>query len=129
LLPRVFVKDRLGVLENIEPVFESGLVQLPDGRLIWDHNKEGTDLKSDEKDMCRLVEDLPAKTVRKANAIKHYCKHRCLTIRERARLQSLPDEHKLAGRSSEKSDQIGNAVPENLARAVARSIMASLKDE
>jgi site-specific DNA-cytosine methylase len=117
VVSRVSVKERLGILENIEPTYESGLLQLSDGTLIW----------SVEKEMCRLVYNLPAKTVRKANAMQHYSMRRCLTIQEYALAQSFPVGYRLAGRLSEKRDQIGNAIPVELARALARSIMASLK--
>jgi site-specific DNA-cytosine methylase len=78
-------------------------------RLIWDHKKDGTELKSDEKEMCRLVGDLSTPPGRKANAMKHYCKLRHLTIRERGQLQSFPDDYKFVGRPTEKSRQIDTA--------------------
>jgi DNA (cytosine-5)-methyltransferase 1 len=123
----VSVRDVLGDLEELQPVFDSGLVELPDGRLVWDHCLNGA---PSEKDACQLVADKPAPTVRKSNGIKHYsCDERMLTIRELALLQDFPLEYKFAGDHKKIRAQIGNAVPINLARAVARSIMASYKGE
>jgi site-specific DNA-cytosine methylase len=124
----VSVEDVLRDLVDVDPVLDSGHVQLPDGTLTWDHNQETTYLKN-EKEMLRLVGNLPAKTILKRKGVKHYSKPRCLTVRERARLQSFPDDYNFAGSLNEKSDQIGNAVPIKLAQAVAKSVMDSYKDE
>lgn len=51
---------------------------------------------------------------------------RPLNIRESARLQSFPDEWNFSGSMSEQYRQIGNAVPVNLATAVAKSIKDTL---
>lgn len=120
----VVVKDVLSYLENVEPVLGSGLVQLADKTCVWNHNRESTALKKPEN-MHRLVADKPANTVRRRNALQHYSLQRCLTIRERADLQSFPRDFKFCGTLVEQSTQIGNAVPINLARAMAKSIMNS----
>ena len=51
---------------------------------------------------------------------------RPLTIRESARIQTFPDEWEFAGAKSAQYSQIGNAVPVNLAKAVAQSASAFL---
>ena len=47
---------------------------------------------------------------------------RPLTVREYARIQTFPDDWEFFGSSSAKYKQIGNAVPVNLARAVASAV-------
>jgi DNA (cytosine-5)-methyltransferase 1 len=117
----VTVKDVLHDLEDVKPVRGSGRVVLPSGKIVLDHNEEGTDLAT----MGLLDENKPAATVRKSNGIQHYALPRGLTVRERARIQSFPDHYVFCGRTTDRNDQIGNAVPLNLARAVASSIMES----
>jgi DNA (cytosine-5)-methyltransferase 1 len=47
---------------------------------------------------------------------------RYFTVRESARLQTFPDSYVFAGSWSEAMRQLGNAVPVELARAVANSV-------
>lgn len=51
---------------------------------------------------------------------------RPLTIREYARIQTFPDDWEFVGSVASQYKQIGNAVPVNLAHAVAKQIMESL---
>jgi DNA (cytosine-5)-methyltransferase 1 len=51
---------------------------------------------------------------------------RYFTIRESARLQTLPDGYELHGSWSEAMRQLGNAVPVNLAHLVAATVAAKL---
>jgi DNA (cytosine-5)-methyltransferase 1 len=53
-------------------------------------------------------------------------RRRRLTIREGARLQSFPDWFEFKGSENSQFNQIGNAVPPLLAKALARSVMAYL---
>ena len=79
--------------------------------------------------------DLPAKTLkagghgvpggenmlRRADGSVRY-----FTVRESARLQTFPDNYQLHGAWSEAMRQLGNAVPVELARVVARSVRLGL---
>lgn len=53
---------------------------------------------------------------------------RTITIREAARIQSFPDWFVFEGGYSDQYDQVGNAVPPLLARAVGHSISAMLNE-
>jgi DNA (cytosine-5)-methyltransferase 1 len=56
----------------------------------------------------------------------HPEQHRVLSLREAARLQSIPDGWSFEGGITDIARQIGNAVPPGLGRAVARAIANSL---
>lgn len=114
-------------LEDVNPA-PGGLVGLPGGRHVFDHYKEGTELSEKADNHYTLNRDHPANTVRKANQIRHY-QHtdRYITVRERARIQSFPDTHRFAGKRTDMYNQIGNAIPVNLAAAIGRAIMKSYR--
>lgn len=57
----------------------------------------------------------------------HPLEHRCITVREAARLHSFPDSFHLHGTVWHGFRQVGNAVPPNLAHAVAMEIRKALK--
>ena len=116
------VREALESLRKIMPVEFDKSVRLDDGTIVWNHNVETTGLK---KDAERLVPHGLAKTVRRTNPIQHHSLNRCVTNRERARLQSFPDGFRFYGTPAEHSDQIGNAVPVRLAHAIAKSAMES----
>ncbi|MEJ7235594.1 DNA cytosine methyltransferase, partial [Staphylococcus epidermidis] len=59
----------------------------------------------------------------------HYSQNRALTSRELARLQSFPDDFIFVGSSISVQQQIGNAVPPNLAYEVAKMVRQSLEHE
>jgi DNA (cytosine-5)-methyltransferase 1 len=59
----------------------------------------------------------------------HYERPMCISPRECARLQSMPDRFFLLGNKTERLVQVGNAVPPFLAAAVARSIAEAMSDE
>lgn len=77
-------------------------------------------------DHVKLVADRPAPAVRGSQPPVHYSENRRLTVNELAALQSFPADFFVAGTLTEQRKQIGNAVPVELATAVARSIRASL---
>ncbi len=72
----------------------------------------------------RLKYDEPSGTVvnvRKSMWI-HPVKHRALSIREAARLQTFPDSFIFCGTKDSQYQQVGNAVPPILAKAIAERI-------
>lgn len=75
----------------------------------------------------RIKRDEPAKTIIAAGGGGtwgyHYPEPRPLTNRERARLQSFPDDFTFEGSIAEVRRQIGNAVPPVGVRSVAKRLM------
>jgi DNA (cytosine-5)-methyltransferase 1 len=78
----------------------------------------------------QLQADSPACTVRASKPPMHYDQNRPLTVREAAALQSFPADFRFSsGMNNSKATQyrqIGNAVPVEMATAVARSVRQSL---
>ena len=74
----------------------------------------------------RLHRDEPSKTIIAAGGGGtwgyHYSEPRPLTNRERARLQTFPDNFEFVGSVAEVRRQIGNAVPPEGVRALARAL-------
>lgn len=63
----------------------------------------------------------------KSGEYTHPEQHRTISIREAARIQSFPDWFVFEGGYSQQYDQVGNAVPPLLARAVAMELRTLLK--
>lgn len=62
----------------------------------------------------------------KTGEYTHPEQDRTITIREAARLQGFPDAFVFQGTRSSQYDQVGNAVPVQLARAIAREVADTL---
>ena len=73
----------------------------------------------------RLFADEPSLTITGAATREfiHPTEDRALTLRECARLQTFPDDFVFAGSGASRIQQIGNAIPPLLARAVAEHIL------
>ena len=73
----------------------------------------------------RLSLDAPSVVIGnfRKNMLIHPTAHRGLSVREAARLQSFPDDYAFYGSIGFQQQQVGNAVPPLLARAVFRSIL------
>jgi DNA (cytosine-5)-methyltransferase 1 len=56
----------------------------------------------------------------------HPRQHRTITVREAARLQTMPDTFRFLGPHSEQPLQAANVVPYRLSRAIARSLLTSI---
>ena len=74
----------------------------------------------------RLVADEPSIVIGnfRKNMLIHPTQDRGLSVREAARLQSFPDSYKFFGSIGFQQQQVGNAVPPLLAKAVFDKIVA-----
>lgn len=74
----------------------------------------------------RLADDLPSCVISnyRKNMLIHPFEHRGLSVREAARLQSFPDSFTFLGTLEAIQQQIGNAVPPLLAKAVFDQILS-----
>lgn len=83
----------------------------------------------------RLRDDLPTYTITTkfneatTGAFIHPTQSRTLSLREAARLQSFPDTFVFSGSSAQIRQQIGNAVPPILARALAEAIYPAVMSD
>jgi DNA (cytosine-5)-methyltransferase 1 len=74
----------------------------------------------------RLVWDEPSVVIAnfRKNMLVHPQQHRGLSVREAARLQSFPDNYRFAGSIGFQQQQVSNAVPPLLAKAVFSQLIA-----
>jgi len=82
----------------------------------------------------KLQEDQPSRTLtahmgKDTYSHIHYdgTQARTITVREAARLQSIPDDFLLAGRMNDRFRQIGNSVPPLMAQAIARTLLQTVR--
>ena len=94
----------------------SGLVQLPNGKLTFNHVARVA-----RKDSKALDLEEPVACITTQNSFKHplTVMNRTLSIREYARLFGFPDSVQLFGSYTEIRKHIGNSVPVPLARAIS----------
>jgi DNA (cytosine-5)-methyltransferase 1 len=65
----------------------------------------------------------------KSGEYTHPSQHRTISIREAARIQSFPDWFRFMGAHTDQYNQVGNAVPPLMGRAIGAEIARCLKDK
>ena len=145
-LPLNLVRTVKDAIDDL-PSLDSGCSSLVPNHVAMNHSKqmlEKMSYVSDGGDRSEIPEDLRPTTgdVRKyirynskepsvtvtgdMRKVFHYSQNRALTPRELARLQTFPDEFIFEGSSISIQQQIGNAVPVELAKVIANSVMNTL---
>lgn len=112
-------------LQHIQPGQNAFTADLPDHLKL---NVQGAKISQIYR---RLEADKPAYTVTGSGGggthVYHYEEDRALTNRERARLQTFPDEYTFIGSKESVRKQIGMAVPVQGARIVLSALFRSLE--
>jgi DNA (cytosine-5)-methyltransferase 1 len=67
-----------------------------------------------------------APTVLGSSRFIHPYEPRLLTVREQARLMGFPDDHVFLGGRDEQYNQVGEAVPPTVAKAIASEVLTYL---
>jgi len=101
---------------------------ISEGGSAWDLPKNQQPKSGFKNTYSRLWWDRPSPTVTRnlgtpsSSRCIHPVQNRALSTREGARLQGFPDHYTFFGSRSEKNLQIGNAVPTQLSRALAKQL-------
>lgn len=125
LLPWVTVRDRIGDLplpDHAENATCNNHWHIPGARSYPGHT--GSELDWPSKTLKAGVHGVPGgenSIIGDDGVLRYY------TLREMARIQSFPDEHYFVGSRSNVTRQIGNAVPCELAAAVAMPLSLLLE--
>jgi DNA (cytosine-5)-methyltransferase 1 len=134
VLNHVITKSGDDVIERYRCIPQGGnWSALPDEMIVkWRNTPIEQVKKSSHSNLyLRLDPNKPSPTIgnfRKSMFI-HPTEHRGLSLREAARLQSFPDWYQFKGGISSAQQQIGNATPPLLARAIASQILQYMKSD
>ncbi|MCX8169238.1 MAG: DNA cytosine methyltransferase [Candidatus Methanomethylicia archaeon] len=79
------------------------------------------------KNWIRLHPKKIAPTVIGRSRFIHPYENRLLTVREQARLMGFPDQYVFYGQKEEQYNQVGEAVPPTLSKAIAKQVIKCLK--
>jgi len=79
--------------------------------------------------LIRLHPHKLAPTVMGSSRFIHPYENRFLTVREQARLMGFPDNHVFLGGRDEQYNQVGEAVPVPLAKAIAEHVLNTLREQ
>jgi len=96
-------------------------------KITYNHNETGTTIYKKEstelKEMVPTKYNEPAPTIIRKQNVRHYCKPRCLTVREMAKLFGFPDSFRFHGSIKDQVSQVGNAVSVGVSKAIGEGFM------
>lgn len=95
----------------------------------FSHVKEGDNYGNFNSNYRKLKMDGFSCTITKSGRYIHPEYNRLLSVREHARIQSFPDDFVFMGSVKSMYEQIGNAVPVLMAKAIAEEIKGDLNDQ
>lgn len=127
--PARTVTDAIGDLDELT-AGESGDVQAHDAIQHGsdfveklDELEHGQPIQDSTNQRIRLPPDEPSRTITSSRAqYAHPFQPRLLTVRERARIQTFPDDFHIFGERWQRREQTANAVPPLLAEKLAATI-------
>lgn len=121
---KVFLKEVLnlpyGQNEKIQHVYDKVSTQM---NYKFSHVKEGNNYGNYKSNYIKLDMDGFSRTITKSGRYIHPKYNRLLSVREEARIQSFPDDFKFIGSIVQMYQQIGNAVPVLMAKAIGEKIL------
>ncbi|MEM1549495.1 MAG: DNA cytosine methyltransferase [Candidatus Methanomethylicia archaeon] len=125
------LEDPMGIISclnhEITPISERKLKKI--ARLKWGDSLitfKGANGKF-YRNWIRLHPKRVAPTVMGGSRFIHPYENRLLTVREQARLMGFPDDHVFYGKREEQYNQVGEAVPPTVSRAIAKYVKKYLE--
>jgi len=121
---KVYLKEVLNLSyeqdEKLQHIYEDIAIK---NNYKYSHIKEGENYGSYKANFIKLEMDGFSRTITKSGRYIHPKYNRLLSVREEARIQSFPDNFIFCGSIKEMYQQIGNAVPVLMAKAIGEKII------
>lgn len=118
-----------GKARHLKPYVSCGDVleylRTPEGRKL--PNTETQSLGDKKVEEKLFKNNFAPAMLASGKALQHYAEPRFISVREAAALQSFPYNYEFMGTVSAQFRQVGNAVPIELSRNIARSVRESLR--
>ncbi|MGE7095483.1 DNA cytosine methyltransferase [Pseudomonas fulva] len=115
------------------PINGGGRESLPVELQLSCHRKSNKNSFSDTYGRMRWEDVAPTLTTGCTDITRgrfgHPIQNRSITLREAARLQSFPDDYLFEGNASQIATQIGNAVPPQMMKSIAKSLYSAINHE
>lgn len=127
--------DKDNIPMNHAPKTVARFKYIPEGDNIANHMDEVPDELKISRFYSRgctmrLAGNKPSPTLvpGHSNFPVHPKEHRSITVREAATITGFPNDYKFVGNHTQRCEEVGNAVPPNLSRAIAKSVKKVLDE-
>lgn len=118
-----------GKARHLQPYVTCGDVleylRTPEGQKLPNMETQGLGDKKVEEKLFK--NNFAPAMLASGKALQHYAEPRFISVREAAALQSFPYNYEFIGTTRAQFRQVGNAVPIELSRNIARSVRESLR--